>query len=72
MRTSLESIRHRAEDVAFLAATGESAVGAAERLGITYMALEKWCQQNMLHEWRTLVARNPAGVDRTQLREWGS
>lgn len=33
----------RAEDLEWMAATGESTAGAAKRLGITSVALERWC-----------------------------
>lgn len=52
--------RARAEDVHWLAETGEGATRAAERLGITYDALEKWCR---LHghsaDWNRMRARDP-------------
>jgi hypothetical protein len=35
-------LTHRLEDVAWMAATGESLTGAARRLGVTASGLEKW------------------------------
>ncbi len=49
----------RAEDLAWMAATGEHAVGAAQRLGISYGALEKWAKNNTPELWTVLLARNP-------------
>ncbi len=50
----------RAEDVRWLAQTGESAVGAAARLGIGMSTLEKFCYRHGLgDELRQLAARNP-------------
>lgn len=43
----------RAEDLRWLAATGENLTGAARRLGITVCALEKWAQ---LHGMRDELA----------------
>jgi hypothetical protein len=43
----------RAENVAWMAATGENLTRAAERLGITVCALEKWAQ---LHGMRAELA----------------
>lgn len=42
----------RLEDLQFMAATGETATGAATRLGISLDALEKWCDR---HGHRTLL-----------------
>lgn len=36
----------RAEDLAWMAETGETIPGAAHRLGISTDALEKWCDHN--------------------------
>lgn len=52
----------RAENVAWLAATGESATGAARRLGITYKALEKWARRNAPEDWRRLRANDPCDI----------
>lgn len=53
----------RAEDVRWLAATGESLTGAAKRLGIGRDGLEKWCTLNgMRGELNKLRAREPADV----------
>lgn len=49
----------RAEDVRWMAATGEHAMGAAQRLGLTYAAFEQWARRNTPDEWAALIARNP-------------
>lgn len=56
---SAELNRRRAEDLEWMAATGENAVGAAERLGISLAALERWGRRNRPDLWATLSARNP-------------
>lgn len=38
--------RARAEDVEWMAATGECLTGAAQRLGITPSSLESWCRDH--------------------------
>lgn len=60
------SVRHpqvdtgsRLEDLHWMAATGEHAIGAAHRLGMTYKALEKWARKHAPHAWAVLLARNP-------------
>ena len=50
----------RAEDVRWLAETGECLTGAARRLGTTVDALEKWCALHGLRdELNRLRAREP-------------
>lgn len=47
----------RLEDLTFLADTGETLNGAAERLGTTTAALEKWCRANaQQHLYAALIA----------------
>lgn len=47
----------RAEDLAWMARWGETPHGAAERLGISRDALEKWCERQERGDlWRRLVA----------------
>ena len=54
---------HRAEDVRWMAATGECLSRAAERLGTTADALEKWLRlRGMDSERRTLMSREPIGL----------
>lgn len=53
----------RLEDLTWMADTGESAVGAAARLGITRDALEKWCHNNDHDElYARLHRRDPVAV----------
>lgn len=49
----------RGEDVRWLAQTGESASGAAARIGISYDALEKWCRAHDRESWQLLYANEP-------------
>ena len=63
----------RAEDVRFLAASGECATGAAHRLGMTVAALEKWCRVAGLRaEWAALRAREPADPLRSETARAGA
>ncbi len=54
-----EACARRLEDLAWMADTGESASGAAERLGMTLSALERWCDRHARDLWRRLSARDP-------------
>ena len=57
-----QSRRARAEDLRWMAETGESFDGAAKRLGVTSMALERWFRLNPMPDvQRTLRSRNPIG-----------
>lgn len=38
--------QERAEDLEWFVETGETLEGAAERLGITVVAIEAWCRKN--------------------------
>lgn len=40
----------RAEDLQWMADTGETPTGAAARLGLTVDGLEKWCKNHGLHQ----------------------
>lgn len=40
-----------------MAQTGETADGAAERLGVSYDALEKWAHRHIPDVWAVLVSR---------------
>lgn len=51
--------QNRLEDLKWMADTGESATGAAARLGIGYSALEVWLRRHDRALWRRLVARDP-------------
>lgn len=48
----------RREDLAWMAATGETTEGAAARLGITADALERWCLKHAHQTWRALRAND--------------
>lgn len=52
-------INQRLEDLTWMADTGESATGAAERLGISHDALEIWTRRHAPELWKRLVARDP-------------
>lgn len=53
----------RAEDVRWLAETGESLIGAARRLGISREALEKWLTTHQMRdELEALRRRDPADL----------
>jgi transposase-like protein len=53
----------RREDVAWMAATGESLSGAARRLGITASGLEKWCEKHgRVDDLNVLRSREPCSV----------
>jgi hypothetical protein len=58
--------RARAEDVRWMADSGECATGAARRLGITFAALEKWARRFAPDDWRQLVAREPSDPFRSE------
>lgn len=59
MTTRIE-IAARAEDIAWMADTGESATGAARRLGISRGALEKFCRTHGLRTYYYRMAdRDP-------------
>lgn len=54
------NVEARNEDILWMAETGESATGVAERLGITRDALDQWCRRQGLDDTlRTLAARDP-------------
>lgn len=57
-------LHDRAEDVAFMADTGEHLTGAAARLGITRDALEAWCKTHAPDALAQLRANEP--------RNWNS
>lgn len=50
----------RLEDLRFMAAHGETHVGAAERLGLKIDALQAWCSDNDRTVWARLVANSHA------------
>lgn len=57
----------RLDDLAWMAATGECASGAAARLGTTTDALEQWCKRHGLTpEWQRLNAREPRDWNRAK------
>jgi len=62
-----------------MAATGESATGAAARLGISFGGLEKFCLRHGLRdELRVMRARDPrdhnvqAGVEAASRARWAA
>lgn len=56
----------RGEDIEWLAETGECASGAAQRLGLTYDALEKWASKHTPAAWQRLLAREPRDHNRNR------
>jgi hypothetical protein len=55
--------QERAEDVRWMAETGECLTGAAKRLGTTAEALEKWLRLQCMDDERvTLLGREPLGL----------
>ena len=54
----------RAEDVQWMAETGECLTGAAARLGITTAALEVWCRRHDRDSLALLLAREPKDHNR--------
>lgn len=50
----------RLEDLRDLAAFGETRAGAAQRMGLTYTALEKWRRDHARPEWEQLIANEQA------------
>ena len=58
-----EMVAERLEDLAWLADTGENAVGAARRLGVSHAALDRWCRRHCFDLWQQLRARDPKPLD---------
>lgn len=56
----------RLEDLAWMVESGESAEGAAHRMGITTLSLERWARHYAPELWTLLVARNPLPLDSLQ------
>lgn len=54
----------RLEDVRWMAETGENLDGAAQRLGMTVEALEKWCARHDKEALTTLIAARPRDHNR--------
>jgi hypothetical protein len=53
----------REEDVRWMHQHGESAVGAARRLGISSSGFHQWCRrQGLLPLWQAMADRNPVGL----------
>lgn len=50
---------NRLEDLSWMYETGESAMGAAERLGLEYRHLDKWARRNRVPFWGHMLTRNP-------------
>lgn len=49
---------NRAEDLEWMASTGETTEGAARRLGISIDALEKWCDRQQRRDLLQRLAAN--------------
>ena len=64
-----ERFAQRREDLEWFVETGETAEGAARRLGISDLALEKWCRNNALDLWHRLRARDPLPLDPVQAQK---
>lgn len=65
--------RARAEDLRWLAETGESLSGAAARLGISPDGIEKWCAAHGLRaELEALRRREPGDVFRSERARAGA
>ena len=64
-----------AEDIAWMAEHGESAIGAARRLGMRADMFERWCRQHrdlLGDAWARLRARDPWSLDpRKQVQRAG-
>lgn len=52
----------RAEDLAWMAETGETVTGAAKRLGISKETLEKWCARHGHLDLFRALARHEEGA----------
>lgn len=55
---------NRLEDLDWMYETGETAAGAAERLGLPLKSLDKWARRNAVPFWSRMLARDP--------RDWNS
>lgn len=68
------SLRTRGEDLAWMATTGEHAVGAAQRLGLSYSTLDQWARRNTPDVWAQLVRRNPRDINADTFNRdyWGA
>lgn len=61
----------RLEDLRWMVETGECATGAARRLGISLVALEKWCANNNARaEWRRLRVRETELTHNGGANQW--
>ncbi len=65
-------VEGRAEDVRWMAETGESASGAARRLGLSFKALEKWSRRHAPEAWRRLLLNEPTDHNAIRNRRWGT
>jgi hypothetical protein len=68
----------RLEDLTFMADHGETHIGAAERIGMTVDALDRWCHRHDAKVWNRLVANQhkpgylPAGTVAQPTRKQGT
>jgi hypothetical protein len=74
-RNMQQSAEARAEDLAWMADTGETVTGAAKRLGISVETLEKWCARHgQMAVYRRLASHEdvptwrPSSYDRRRRR----
>jgi hypothetical protein len=56
-----QRLANRLEDLRWLADTGETRRGAADRLGVGYRSLEKWADRHARVEWQRLKRNEEAG-----------
>lgn len=64
LREAEANRRARAEDLEWMAETGETFTGAAKRLGISNSALERWLRIHpMPGVYRALLARDPGAIN---------
>lgn len=56
-------VAQRIEDLEWFVATGESAQGAARRLGVSHDSLDRWCRRHAWELWQQLRTRDPMPLD---------
>lgn len=73
MSTDEVNIPARREDIRWMAETGESLTGAAQRLGLTHTALDKFCRrQGLYDELHRMLARDPRDHNKPLPTRWAS
>lgn len=68
----LAEMRCRLEDLRWMYETGESAEGAAQRLGLNFKSLDKWVRNNHVPFWPEMLERNPRDWNDYALRRTAS